>query len=124
MNATTAAGNGTPSTIILNLPTGVALDGDEYLFIVDSGGNRIVGSGPNGFRCIVGCLVSNQLNGPQSLAFDSYGDIYVTDQYNSRVQKFSLATNSCSKSIERVFSSDVLGVVLSITNYSGDLKLS
>ena len=101
-NGTTIAGNGAPSTLSLNQPTGVALDSDDYLFIADTGNNRIVGSGPNGFRCVAGCSVSNQLNGPQSLAFDSYGNIYVTDGNSARVQKFSLATNSCSESIERV----------------------
>ncbi|CAF2064970.1 unnamed protein product [Rotaria magnacalcarata] len=85
----------------LHCPTGVVLDADGYLFIVDSGNNRIVQSGPNGFRCVVGCSntsgsASNQLNSPFALSFDSYGNIFVTDQKNDRVQKFLLATNSCA----------------------------
>ena len=116
VSATTVAGDGAPSTITLNQPAGVVLDGDGYLFIVDNADNRIVASGPNGFRCVAGCSAGNQLNGPQSLAFDSYGNIYVTSRNNARVLKFSLATNSCSKSIERVFYSNVLGVLVSIEN--------
>jgi tripartite motif-containing protein 71 len=101
LNGTTVAGNTAPGTIALNFPTGIALDADGYLFIVDSDNNRIVGSGPNGFRCVAGCSghssLSNQLYNPQSMAFDSYGNIFVTDTGNGRIQKFLLATNSCSK---------------------------
>jgi hypothetical protein len=100
LNATTIAGKGAPGTIMLNNPTDVVLDADGYIFIVDSYNFRIVGSGPNGFRCIVGCSgapgsLSNQLYYPQTMAFDSYGNIFVTDYNNNRTQKFLLATNSC-----------------------------
>jgi hypothetical protein len=99
--ATTVAGNGAINTITLSCPTGVVLDADKYLFIVDSGNNRIIGSGPTGFWCIIGCFglgsAPNQLNNPQSMSFDSYGNIFVTDLGNQRIQKFVLATNSCSK---------------------------
>jgi hypothetical protein len=102
LNATTVAGGvSLNTTIALYNPYGITLDADNYLFIVDSGNARIVGSGPNGFRCLVGCSgsgpASNQLNGPSILSFDSYGNIFVTDFYNNRVQKFILLTNSCGK---------------------------
>lgn len=101
-NGTTVAGNGTPSTIALTRPTDVVLDGQGYLFIVDSYNHRIVGSGPNGFRCVAGCSMTNgsaatQLNYPQSMAFDRFGNIFVTDRDNNRIQKFLLQTNSCGK---------------------------
>lgn len=101
--ATTVAGSGSSTTTItLNHPTAVVLDADKYLFIVDSGNHRIVGSGPTGFRCIVGCSkpggsAANQLFNPLSLSFDSYGNMFVTDPENHRIQKFILSTNSCSK---------------------------
>jgi hypothetical protein len=99
--ATTVAGNGATNTITLSCPTGVVLDADKHLFIVDSGNHRIIGSGPTGFWCIIGCFGSgsapNQLYNPQSMSFDSYGNIFVTDLKNKRIQKFVLATNSCSK---------------------------
>jgi hypothetical protein len=101
LNGTTKAGNGTSGTISLYQPTGITLDADGYLFIVDYGNSRIVGSGPNGFRCLVGCsgsgAASNQLSSPVTLSFDSYGNMFVTDTGNNRIQKFLLATNSCSK---------------------------
>ena len=59
LNAITVAGNGTSGTITLNRPTGIVLDADDYLFITDSNNHRIVGSGPNGFRCLVGCSGSS-----------------------------------------------------------------
>jgi streptogramin lyase len=102
-NGTTVAGfKSSVTTISLNGPTGVVLDADKHLFIVDSDNNRIVGSGSEGFRCIVGCSKSpgsesNKLKEPWSLSFDSLGNIFVTDWGNSRIQKFVLLTNSCSK---------------------------
>jgi hypothetical protein len=67
---------------------------------VDYGNDCIIGSGPNGFQCIAGCSGSygsapDQLHDPLNLAFDSYGNIFVTD--SNRIQKFILATNSCGK---------------------------
>ena len=89
-------------TIVLSYPTCVILDADGFLFIVDNDNNRIVASDSYGFRCLVGCLktpgnASDQLYYPWILSFDSYGNMFVTDRYNHRVQKFLLATNSCGK---------------------------
>ncbi|CAF5055428.1 unnamed protein product, partial [Rotaria sp. Silwood1] len=87
----TVAGNGAPSTITLSCPSGIVLDGDGNLFIVDKDNHRIIESGENGFRCVVGChgkgSAPNQLSNPTSLSFDSYGNIFVTDRGNSRIQK-------------------------------------
>ncbi len=119
LNGKTVAG-GQPSVgIKLASPTGVVLDADSYLFIVDSSQNLIFGQGPNGFQCIVGCSGSGsasasapssasgpapapgpgppngvqQLSQPWAMSFDSYGNIYVTDKNNNRIQKFLLASN-------------------------------
>ena len=97
------AGSGSLSpTITLNYPIAIILDADKYLFIADYFNHRIIGSNSNGFRCIAGCSgssgsASNQLSHPSSLSFDSYGNIFVTDFMNSRIQKFFFMTNSCSK---------------------------
>ena len=96
----TLAGNGAPGTITLQRPTGLVVDADGYLFIADTGNSRIVGQGPNGFRCIVGCSRINAsgplyLNSPWSLSFDNVGNLFVVDAYNDRVQQFTLASNSC-----------------------------
>ena len=107
LNATTVVGNGSNETIALSQPTGVVLDADEYLFIVDSNNNRIVGSSSDGYRCLVGCstnngLALNQLNSPWTLSFDSYANLFVADTYNNRIQKFLLMTNSCGKFYKQI----------------------
>jgi DNA-binding beta-propeller fold protein YncE len=96
------AGNGFSNPFTLYWPTGVVLDADGYLFIVDTYNNRVVASGPYGFRCVVGCSGiagsgSSQLHQPFGISFDSYGNIFVSDSYNVRIQKFLLVTNSCGK---------------------------
>ena len=102
MTATTVAGVTASGTITLAGPKGVVIDADGYLFIADQYYNRVVGQGPSGFRCIVGCTFVNgsaphQLSVPSSLSFDSHGNIFVVDTGNRRVQKFLLATNSCGE---------------------------
>ena len=95
---TTVAGNGVSGTISLLSPRDVMLDGNGYLFIADTGQHRIIGSGPDGFRCVAGCIngsgsASNQLSYPMSMAFDSYGNMWVADYNNARIQKFILNPN-------------------------------
>lgn len=102
LNATTIPMNGTLGTISLSCPSAVMLDADGYLFILDLSNNRIIGSDYNGFRCIAGCTnssgsASNQLHSPWSFGFDTYGNIFVSDQDNFRIQKFLLNNNSCGK---------------------------
>ena len=80
LNGTTLAINGSNGTFTLACPTDIALDMDDYLFITDALNNRILGLGPFGFRCIVGCT------GTTGVA-----------SYNNRLQKFFLSSNSCGK---------------------------
>jgi hypothetical protein len=102
-DATTVAGQAASGTISLKHPTGVVLDGDGNLFIVDESNHRIVASGPNGYyRCVVGCSGSrgsaaNQLNYPQTMSFDTDGNIFVTDRDNRRIQKFFSCNDTCGE---------------------------
>ena len=102
MSATTIAGNGAPNTIDLIRPMDIALDGDGYLFIVDSGQHRIIGSNSDGFRCVAGCTRTpgsgfHQFSSPQSISFDRDGNIWVADTENRRIQKFMLNNGPSSK---------------------------
>jgi DNA-binding beta-propeller fold protein YncE len=104
-NAATLFGNGTPGLITLDEPSGIVLDVDKYLFIADRDHHRIIGQDLNGFRCLVGCSGSSgskstELNSPFTLSFDSYGNMFIADQKNSRIQKFILSTNSCGKCLK------------------------
>ncbi|CAF4235292.1 unnamed protein product, partial [Adineta steineri] len=97
LNGTTIA----TGAIVLAGPTSVIFDADGYIFITDCFNQRLIGSGPNGFRCIAACSgsagsSSSQLFYPHTMSFDSYGDIFVVDQSNNRVQKFLLLPNSCN----------------------------
>ena len=113
LNGKTVAGSGAPGTIQLYYPAAVMLDAEGYLFIADWYNFRIVGSGSNGFRCVVGCTgvkgsASNQLSAPTSMAFDRDGNIFVVDMDNNRVQKFLLSSNACSKLHSAFFTSHKL----------------
>jgi hypothetical protein len=101
-NGATVAGSTSPyPTIALLCPSGISLDASKYLFILDLNNHRIVGSGPNGFRCLVGCYgggsQSNQLYFPFSFSFDRSGNMLVIDQANHRLQKFLYMEKSCGK---------------------------
>lgn len=102
----TVAGNDTSGSITLNHPTAVVLDADANLFIADFDNHRIIRSGPSGFQCLLGCTVGrgggsadNELNHPYSLSFDRYGNLFVADMGNDRIQKFILSANSCGNII-------------------------
>ena len=100
-NGTTVAGKRSAIlTIELFGPTGIVLDGDQHLFIVDNNNHRIIGSDENGFRCIFGDSgrgsTNDKLSYPITMSFDSYGNIYVTDRDNHRIQKI-VKNNICGK---------------------------
>ncbi|CAF4354772.1 unnamed protein product [Adineta steineri] len=101
-NGMTVAGSASLNpTIRLSYPTGIILDAEKYLFIVDNSNSRIVGSNLNGFRCLVGCYgrgsQSNQFHNPNSMSFDRSGNIFVIDSNNHRIQKFLLMKDSFGK---------------------------
>ncbi|CAF1000021.1 unnamed protein product [Adineta steineri] len=102
---TTAGSTSIKPTIILRCPIGIILDDEKYLFIADSGNDRIVGSGLNGFRCLVGCYgmgsQSNQLEYPVSFSFDRSGNIFASDRLNDRIQKFLLMKDSVALSFNQ-----------------------
>ena len=102
LNAITVAGSKSPNpTIDLICPVGIVLDAEKYLFIVEISNHRIVGSGLDGFRCLVGCYghgeQSNQLKNPTSLSFDRSGNMFVVDRDNHRIEKFEYLEKSCGK---------------------------
>ena len=85
------------SSTQLNDPTQVIVDTNEYIYVNDRGNTRIMRWGPNSTYgvCIAACtgtsgIARTQLNGSTSLAFDSYGSLYVSDRFNHRVQKFQI----------------------------------
>ena len=106
-NGITVAGNGIINSLYLNYPTDVILDAEGYMFIADNGNHRIIRAGTSNYSCVAGCSGSNgsapnQLYKAYSLRFDSRGNMYVADEFNRRIQKFKLATNSCGMLNQRL----------------------
>ena len=94
MNATTVAGNGSSVNLTLECPAGITLDADSNLFIVDNIKHRVVSVVAGVGECIFGCTgvgsTMDRFEFPWSLAFDSRGNLFVTDGNNKRMQKFQL----------------------------------
>ena len=89
-------------------PLAVVVDIDGYLYIADSGNNRILRWIPKAYSgvCIAACTLvggteANQLNYPIALTFDSEGSLYVSDNYNSRLQRFQIFNNPSKLLINR-----------------------
>ena len=96
------AGDGGPPTAAqLNTPQAVALDSSGNYYIADTFNNvirkvtpagvisTIAGNGTAGSGGDGGAATSAQFNGPQGIAVDSSGNIYVSDTQNARVRKIS-----------------------------------
>lgn len=81
----------------LNLPTSVLFDKDTDSFIISDWANHRILRWPQGAQ--QGAVITggnnkgseaNQLNDPIGLCFDLQGNLYVSDRFNHRVQRFSI----------------------------------
>jgi sugar lactone lactonase YvrE len=112
---TTVAGNGTnafsgdggPATSAsLNFPEGVAVDSSGNIFIADTSNNRIrkvdaggiittvAGNGNFGFSGDGGSAINASLAGPDGVALDSAGNLFIADTSNQRIRKVDHATQN------------------------------
>jgi len=79
-------------------PYGVAVDANLYVYVADTGNNRIQKFTSSGvYSTQWGFYAPSEGNGngefynPEGVAVDNNGNIYVSDTYNSRIQKFTSA---------------------------------
>ncbi len=101
------AGDGGPAiAALLNYPAGMAFDSAGDLFIADVSNNvirevvkatdeiiTIAGNGTAGYSGDGGPAIDAELNIPRILAFDSQGDLFVTDQFNNVVREITPGTD-------------------------------
>jgi len=103
----TVAGNGMPgysgdggaaSAAQLYVPIGVAVDASGNLYIADFTNNRVrkvsggtistvAGNGLSGYSGDGGAATAAQLNGPEDVAVDSNGNLYIADLNNNAIRE-------------------------------------
>ncbi len=101
--------NGLATGAKLNYPAGVAVDAAGNVYIGDGGNNKIrkitlstgnistyAGTGSAGSTGDGGTATSAKLNGPQGVALDASGNLYIADQMNNRVRKVTASTGNIS----------------------------
>lgn len=109
---TTIAGIGTAgfsgdgalaTSAMLNYPMGLTVDASANLYIADTSNNRIrklatngvistvAGNGNYGYSGDGAVATSASLEGPQGVATDVSGDLYIADTSNGRVRKVSVS---------------------------------
>jgi sugar lactone lactonase YvrE len=88
-------------------PTDVAIDSTGNVYIADQDHHRIrrvdattkiittvAGNGSGGFSGDGGPATAAQLQYPRGIAFDSAGNLYITDTYNDRVRRVAAGTGT------------------------------
>jgi hypothetical protein len=114
---TTVAGNGTAgyagdgsaaTSAELNNPAGVAVDAVGYLYIADSGNNRVrkvntggvistlAGNGTAGYSGDGGAATAAELQYPTGIGLDSAGNVYIADSLNNVVRAVNPGTGNIS----------------------------
>jgi uncharacterized protein (TIGR03437 family) len=101
------SGDGGPAVnATMNSPTGLTLDAAGNLYISDSNANRVrkvspdgrivtvagSGKGSGGFGGDSGPATNAELGGPQGLATDSAGNLYIADRSNHAIRKVTVST--------------------------------
>jgi kumamolisin len=96
------AANGTGTGATLNIPSGVATDGNGNVYVADFSNNVIrkitpdgvvstpYGNGTAGLQNGMG--TNTEFNGPNSVAYDGAGNLYVADTSSNTIRAINLST--------------------------------
>jgi hypothetical protein len=121
------------STVTLNGPAGIGLDGAGNLYIADTGNNvvreisaatgvinTVAGDGTAGFAGDghLATAAGVELNGPQGVTADSAGDLFIADTSNQRIRRVDAITGIISTDAGN---GDPSGLGDGKGTYSGDL---
>ena len=104
------SGDGGPSTSAqINYPLGVTFDSAGNLYIADTQNNvvrevaastgiitTVAGNSFSGYSGDGGPATSAQLWGPESIAFDSSGNLYIADSYNQVIREVNHSSGTIS----------------------------
>jgi uncharacterized protein (TIGR03437 family) len=97
---------GSAADATMNTPVGIVIDASGNLYFSDSAANKVrkittdgkistvAGSGQNfgDFSGDDALAVAARLNGPQGLAVDAAGNLYIADRINNRIRKVTATT--------------------------------
>lgn len=116
---------GLATAALLSGPTGVAVDGQGNVYIAEPASNRIrmvnpggiistiAGTGMAGFSGDGGNSANAELNSPEGVAVDAFGNLYIADSGNNRIRKVVLNAGSVAPTVS--------AVVNSATNAPGEI---
>jgi len=106
---TVAGGNSPgPDANELNYPMSIWVDANGYLYIADTYNSRIQRFPPGSTQTTNGVTVAgtntpgsaaNELDHPASVCVDQYGNVYVSDAGNNRIQKFPPNSTSTTNGV-------------------------
>jgi Gluconolactonase len=99
--------NGPATAAQLNLPTALALDSSNNLYIADTQNHRIrkinlasgvittiAGNGTQGFSGDGGPATAAAIDSPSGIAIDANQNLYLADTHNQRIRKITAATGT------------------------------
>ncbi|CAF0947181.1 unnamed protein product [Rotaria sordida] len=82
------------SSSLLNSPTTITFDSNNFMYIMDSGNNRIQKFSLGSTTGIT--ILSSAFNSPRGMRLDTMGNLYVVDQNNHRVLLFRCGKSKIS----------------------------
>ena len=108
-NSSYSGDNGPAVNASMRFPIGLCTDKKGHLFIAEYGGHvvrqvnletgiitTVAGNGTPGYSGDGDSAIKAQLNTPQDIAADDFGNLYIADYYNSCIRKVDLATGIIS----------------------------